>query len=336
MKAQDEKSREIKMWKFIPILKQTIWGGHKIAHLKEIEAVEMPIGESWEISSLPGSVSVVEDGADKGKSIYELVAREKDKLLGKENYQRFGDEFPLLIKFIDAEKDLSIQVHPDDEMASKFQQKGKTEMWYVVDATEDTKICNGFIDRLNPSECSAMIKSGTIENHLNYLNISEGDAYYIPAGRIHAIGAGALLVEVQQSSDVTYRVYDYNRRDKDGCLRELHVDLAQEALDFSEVGEYRVSYERVDNAPMLLKQTEFFTTRLYHLTQTFVRDYSEIDSFMVLVVTNGECEITVGDSKRKVKAGETILIEASAKSYRVDPYDDVTIVESYIENHKIL
>lgn len=319
------------MWKFIPILKQTIWGGNKIARLKGFETDETPIGESWEISSLPGSVSVVEDGVDQGKTINELVVREKDKLLGKVNYQRFGEEFPLLIKFIDAEKDLSIQVHPNNEMASRYGQKGKTEMWYVVNAVEDSKICNGFIDRLKPSDCSAMIKSGVIENHLNYLKIAKGDVYYIPAGRIHAIGAGALLVEVQQSSDVTYRVYDYNRRDIDGNLRELHIDLAQEALDFSDVGGYKVDYTKAENAPMLLKQTEFFTTQLYHLTQNYLRDFSKTDSFIVLVVTEGSCVVKAGSDERKVTAGESLLIEANAKSYTIEPTDEVTIVEAYIE-----
>ena len=319
------------MWKFTPILKHTLWGGRKIATLKGIVDKGESIGESWEISSLAGSVSVVADGEDAGLSILQLIARDKERLLGCRNYERHGDEFPLLVKFIDAEKDLSIQVHPDDAMASTHGHRSKTEMWYVIDAAEGTHICNGFRTRIDKSDYSHMVSSGRIMDSLNYIDIAKDDVYYIPAGRIHAIGAGAFLVEVQQASDVTYRVYDYMRRDADGRLRELHVDLASEALDFDDVGGGAIGYDKSDDTAMTLMQTDYFTTRLYRLHEQFVRDLSNLDSFVVITLTEGECQIIEGEESRVVVAGDTILIAAQTQSYTIIPHESVAFVEAFIE-----
>ena len=319
------------MWKFTPILEHTLWGGNKIARLKGLTDKGESIGESWEISSLEGSVSVVADGVDVGLSILQLIARDKERLLGRRNYERHGDEFPLLVKFIDAEKDLSIQVHPDDALALTQGHRGKTEMWYVVDAAEGTRICNGFRNRIDKSDYSQMVASGRIMDSLNYIDIAKDDVYYIPAGRIHAIGAGAFLVEVQQASDVTYRVYDYMRRDADGRLRELHVDLASEALDFDDVGGGAIGYDKNDDTAMTLMQTDYFTTQLYRLREQYVRDLSDLDSFVVITVTEGECQITEGDENRVVTAGDTILIAAQTQSYTIIPNGSVAFVEAFIE-----
>ncbi|MBE6314098.1 MAG: mannose-6-phosphate isomerase [Bacteroidales bacterium] len=319
------------MWKFTPILKHTLWGGSKIAKLKGMVGKGESIGESWEISSLAGSVSVVADGVDAGLSILQLIVRDKERLLGRRNYERHGDEFPLLVKFIDAEKDLSIQVHPDDAMASMHGHRGKTEMWYVVDAVEGTRICNGFRNRIDKSDYSQMVASGRIMDSLNYIDIAKDDVYYIPAGRIHAIGAGAFLVEVQQASDVTYRVYDYMRRDADGRLRELHVDLASEALDFEDVGGGAIAYEKSDDSAMTLMQTDYFTTQLYRLREEYVRDLRDLDSFVVITLTEGECRIIEGEESRVVAAGDTILIAAQAQSYTIIPNGSVAFVEAFIE-----
>lgn len=319
------------MWKFTPILKHTLWGGSKIAELKGMDDKGESIGESWEISSLAGSVSVVADGVDAGLSILQLIARDKERLLGCRNYERHGEEFPLLVKFIDAEKDLSIQVHPDDAMASTHGHRGKTEMWYVVDAAEGTRICNGFRNRIDKSDYSQMVASGRIMDSLNYIDIAKDDVYYIPAGRIHAIGAGAFLVEVQQASDVTYRVYDYMRRDADGKLRELHVDLASEALDFDDVGGGAICYDKVSDGEMTLMQTDYFTTLLYRLRHAHVRDLRNLDSFVVITVTEGECRIIEGEESRMVAAGDTILIAAKAQSYTIIPSGSVAFVEAFIE-----
>ena len=319
------------MWKFTPILKHTLWGGNKIARLKGLADKGDSIGESWEISSLTGSVSVVADGVDAGLTILQLIARDKECLLGRHNYERYGDEFPLLVKFIDAEKDLSIQVHPDDAMASAKGYRGKTEMWYVVDAAEGTRICNGFCNRIDKSDYSQMVASGRIMESLNYIDIAKDDVYYIPAGRIHAIGAGAFLVEVQQASDVTYRVYDYMRRDANGRLRELHVDLASEALDFDDVGGGAIAYEKSGDSAMTLMQTDYFTTQLYRLREEYVRDLRDLDSFVVITLTEGECRIIEGEESRVVAAGDTILIAAKAQSYTVIPSGSVAFVEAFIE-----
>ena len=319
------------MWKFTPILKHTLWGGSKIAELKGMDDKGESIGESWEISSLAGSVSVVADGVDAGLSILQLIARDKECLLGRRNYERHGNEFPLLVKFIDAEKDLSIQVHPDDAMASIHGHRGKTEMWYVVDAAEGTRICNGFRNRIDKSDYSQMVASGRIMDSLNYIDIAKDDVYYIPAGRIHAIGAGAFLVEVQQASDVTYRVYDYMRRDANGRLRELHVDLASEALDFDDVGGGAIVYDKNDDSAMTLMQTDYFTTQLYRLHEQYVRDLRDLDSFVVITLTEGECRIIEGEESRVVAAGDTILIAAKAQSYTIIPNGSVAFVEAFIE-----
>lgn len=319
------------MWKFTPILKHTLWGGSKIAKLKGMVGKGESIGESWEISSLAGSVSVVADGVDAGLSILQLIVRDKERLLGRRNYERYGDEFPLLVKFIDAEKDLSIQVHPNDAMALMHGHRGKTEMWYVVDAADGTRICNGFRNRIDKSDYSQMVASGRIMDSLNYIDIAKDDVYYIPAGRIHAIGAGAFLVEVQQASDVTYRVYDYMRRDADGRLRELHVDLASKALDFDDVGGGAIVYAKNDDSAMTLMQTDYFTTQLYRLREEYVRDLRNLDSFVVITLTEGECRIIEGEESRVVAAGDTILIAAQAQSYTIIPNGSVAFVEAFIE-----
>lgn len=320
------------MWKFIPILKQTIWGGKRIATLKGLTTGDVSIGESWEISSLPGSVSVVAEGSDKGDTITQLIQHRKARLLGNKNYAKYGDEFPLLIKFIDAEKDLSIQVHPDEQMAKRYNQRAKTEMWYVVDADENTRICSGFHSKVDSLDYIGMIESGTIEEALNYIQIKKDDVFYIPAGRIHAIGAGAFLVEVQQASDVTYRVYDYMRKDSEGNLRELHVEKACEALDFNDVDAKGINYEKQTDKPMMLMRNDCFTVKLYRLTERYVRDMSELDSFVVLIATEGECEVSTKGENICLKAGETLLIEAEVDEYIINPKGKSTIVETYIAN----
>lgn len=316
------------MWIFEPILKHTIWGGHRIARLKGLSSDDSSVGESWEISSIPGSVSVVSDGEDSGLTITQLVDKYKAELLGKENYSIYGNEFPLLIKFIDADKDLSIQVHPNDDMGRKYGHRGKTEMWYVVDAAADTRICTGFSRVVDECEYSELVKTGRIEDVVNRVGISKGELYYIPAGRIHAIGAGAFLVEVQQSSDVTYRVYDYMRRDANGVLRELHTELACEALDFKDLTPTAIPYHHHVNEQSQLLATPYFKTMLYDLTDEYTVDLSELDSFVALVVAEGECRISADDDVIEIKNGNTVLIGASSKSVRISPNTDRVVVIS--------
>ena len=218
--------------KFKTILKQTIWGGDRILSLKHLDCNIENVGESWEISGVKGNESVVAEGEYEGMPLNTLVATLKDQLMGKENYQRFGDEFPLLVKFIDAHKDLSIQVHPNDEIARRHgKPRGKTEMWYVLEPeSTDTFLYNGLAASITPQQYEAMVDDGTITQALARHTVSEGDVFFIPAGRIHAIGKGCLVAEIQQTSDVTYRIYDFKRKDKDGNYRELHTKQAAECL----------------------------------------------------------------------------------------------------------
>jgi mannose-6-phosphate isomerase len=218
--------------KFKPILKSTLWGGERIIPFKQLDCQQEQVGESWEISDVPGDESVVAEGADAGKNLTQLMEEYKGKLVGEENYKRFHGKFPLLIKFIDAKQDLSIQVHPDDELAMKrHQSMGKTEMWYIIDNTGgQAHLYSGLKKQITPQEYADMIENNTICDALDKYDVQPGDVFFLPAGRIHSIGAGCFLAEIQQTSNITYRIYDFNRRDKNGNLRELHTELSKDAL----------------------------------------------------------------------------------------------------------
>ena len=228
------------MYKFQPILKSLIWGGEKIAPYKGIATDQRNIGESWELSGVKDNESVVAEGPEAGTSLPELIARHGAALLGKANYGRFGEEFPLLIKFIDARQDLSIQVHPNDELAwERHKSKGKTEMWYVVSADKDAHLRSGFSKQVTPAEYEASVGDNTITDILADYKIAPGDVFFLPAGRVHSIGAGSFIAEIQQTSNITYRIYDFNRRDANGNTRELHTELAKGAIDYTVLPDYR-------------------------------------------------------------------------------------------------
>lgn len=319
------------MWIFKPILKQTIWGGDKIAPYKEIDSDLENVGESWELSGVKGSESVVSEGPDAGLTLPELIDRYGAALLGSRNYDRFGNRFPLLIKFIDAREDLSVQVHPDDTMAQKYgEPNGKTEMWYVLDAAPGAKLANGFRNPVNPQDYEALVESGEIENVLNFVEIKEGDTYFIPAGRVHAIGKGAFVPEIQQTSDATYRLYDYHRKDKNGNERELHTALAKEAANFNDTDGNPVAYTAKENVPVNLVRCPFFTTNVLEADHELVRDYSENDSFVALIITGGAATLSSGDDTLHVHHGQTVLIPASAKSVTIAPSPTVSLLETYI------
>ncbi|MCL4162945.1 UNVERIFIED_CONTAM: hypothetical protein GTU68_029289, partial [Idotea baltica] len=218
--------------KFIPILKERLWGGTKLRDVLG-KPIESDItGESWEISTVKGDVSIVSNGEFADISLQNLIDQYPEELLGKRVLERFGKEFPILIKFIDAKQDLSIQLHPNDELARKRHNSfGKTEMWYIMDADSDAKLIVGFNKDISKSEYSKSLEENRLLELLNYEKVKEGDTFFINTGKIHAIGAGVLLAEIQQTSDVTYRVFDFNRKDKNGDLRELHTELARDAID---------------------------------------------------------------------------------------------------------
>ena len=305
--------------KFEPLLKQTIWGGDKILHFKHLNTSIENVGESWEISGVKDSECIVSEGPWKGHSLNQLVGEMKQDLVGKENYECFGDEFPLLIKFIDAHQDLSIQVHPTDEIAQrKGKPHGKTEMWYVMDSAPEAKLFTGLKKQITPEQFEQMVEDGTICDALAQYEVKEGDVFFLPAGRIHAIGSGCFLAEIQQTSDVTYRIYDYKRRDKDGNYRQLHTKEAAECINFKVENDYRTHYVERQNQGVTLVQCPYFSTAVYDLDEPMTLDYSELDSFVVLIVVKGEGKITDNEgNKVSVKAGDTLLVPATTETLSV-------------------
>lgn len=321
------------MYKFIPILKSPLWGGEKIATYKQIATDRKQIGESWELSGVEGDVSVVAEGPDAGKTLTELLARDKERLLGSRNYERFGTEFPLLIKFIDAREDLSIQVHPDDRLAwERHRSKGKTEMWYVVAADEGAHLRSGFTRQVTPAEYEKSVADDTITDLLTDHEVRPGDVFFLPAGRIHSIGAGSFIAEIQQTSNITYRIYDFNRRDANGNLRELHTEQAKGAIDYSVEADYRTRYEAVKDRPVELVACPYFTTTLYDLTRPCEIDLAATDSFLVVMCIEGSGTLTDDQgSAMPLRQGETVLVPASAKSLAVSPQSGIKLLTSRID-----
>ena len=318
------------IYKFTPLLKQTVWGGNKIIAFKHLNVHMENVGESWEISGVAGNETVVCNGTEKGKSITQLVREQREQLVGYDNYQHFGDEFPLLIKFIDARQDLSIQVHPNDETAQRQGHKrGKTEMWYALKPTAGAQLYNGLRQQLTPELYQQMVTDNTITKALARYRVHEGDVFFIPAGRIHAIGAGCFMAEIQQTCDVTYRIYDYNRPDRDGNLRQLHTREAAESIDYTVHENYRTYYEPMQDEGVPLITCPYFTTAVYDLNAPMTIDYSELDSFVIFVGLQGSCELT-DDSGHTVsfREGETVLIPATAKTIKVN--GTIKFLETYI------
>lgn len=318
------------IFKFKPLLKQTIWGGERIAPFKRLECNMGQVGESWEISGVKGQETVVDGGPYDGLTTNELVATLRDKLLGRDNYLRYGDEFPLLIKFIDAAGDLSVQVHPDDATAMRHGRKrGKTEMWYVMDSEPSATLMVGLKRSITPDEYKALVANGTICDAISRYNVKEGDCFYIPSGRIHSIGAGCFLTEIQQTSDVTYRIYDFKRKDKDGNFRELHTAEAADAIDYQVQESYRTEYDRVKNEPTELVDCPYFRTALYDLDEPMTLDYSELDSFVILIGVCGEGTLTCDDgTSATLSAGHTLLLPATTGIVGVS--GKVKFLETYI------
>lgn len=318
------------IFKFKPLLKQTIWGGERIAPFKRLECNMGQVGESWEISGVKGQETVVDGGPYDGLTTNELVATLRDRLLGRDNYLRYGDEFPLLIKFIDAAGDLSVQVHPDDATAMRHGRKrGKTEMWYVMDSDPSATLMVGLKRSITPDEYKALVANGTICDAISRYNVKEGDCFYIPSGRIHSIGAGCFLTEIQQTSDVTYRIYDFKRKDKDGNFRELHTAEAADAIDYQVQESYRTEYDRVKNEPTELVDCPYFRTALYDLDEPMTLDYSELDSFVILIGVCGEGTLTCDDgTSATLSAGHTLLLPATTGIVGVS--GKVKFLETYI------
>jgi len=318
---------------FRPILKPRIWGGEKLHKVfgKITTEENNKIGESWELSGLEDSDSVVINGFLSGNTITELIEIYMDELVGQKVFDTFGTYFPLLFKFIDANDKLSIQVHPCDDIAQeRHDVLGKTEMWYIIDAEPEAELVLGLNKKMDANLLKESIQSYTLEQHLQKVPVKKGDCFFIPAGLIHAIGKGILLAEIQQSSDITYRLYDYNRLDDRGKPRELHVNEALETIDFSSQTITPIIYEKINNTPITLVKNEYFTTRLLQLTQPIKMDYSDIDSFVVYMCIEGEFDIIYGDETTRVKKGETTLVPAVIRELTLVPQPKSELLEVYI------
>ena len=317
------------MYIFEPQLKQTLWGGDRIIPFKHLDTQMEAVGESWEISGVKGNETIVATGQDKGKSLNQLVSEQKEKLVGKDNYERFGDEFPLLIKFIDACQDLSIQVHPDDETAHRLgKTRGKTEMWYVLESAPGAMLYNGLKKKITPEEYEEMVENDTITEALARYEVSEGDVFFIPAGRIHAIGAGCFVAEIQQTSDITYRIYDYKRKDKNGNYRELHTKEAAESIDFRIYDNQHINYTLSKNEGVQVVSCPHFTTAVYDLTEPMTLDYSELDSFVILIAVKGQGKLICEDEEITFQMGDTVLLPATTQEVKVE--GNVKFLETYV------
>ena len=317
---------------FQPILKEIIWGGTDIRPFKGMTPTQEKIGESWELSHVDGDFSVVTYGADKGKTIDELIREYGESLLGSEVMKRFGTRFPLLIKFIDARDDISIQVHPDDALAEKRHHSfGKTEMWYVIKATSDAALYCGFSQPIDADEYVRRVEDNSIMEVLKRYNVTAGDVFFLPAGRVHAIGAGCFIAEIQQTSNITYRIYDYNRKGADGKGRELHTELAKDAIDYTFQSDYRTHYTSQPGAAVELVQCPYFTTRLLETETPMMRDYATLDSFVVYICMAGSVELRDDNGNElTVSQGQTVLFPATTQSVTLKPAPQTKLLETYI------
>lgn len=300
--------------KFYPILKEKIWGGTKLVTKLHKKSTLKNLGESWELSDIDDNVSVVSNGILKGKTLRELLETYKTELIGVNNYSRFGNSFPLLIKFIDAKEDLSVQVHPNDEIAKKMHNSyGKTEMWYIMQADAGSKLIVGFSKEITPDQYLNYVAENKISSILNYENVKAGDVFFIEPGTVHTIGAGILLAEIQQTSDITYRIYDWDRVDDKGNPRALHTDLAVEAINFRNKIRAKHQYSTYINSLNTIVKCEYFITNFIHVVGEKELDYVESDSFVIFMCVQGNATIKMGEFFENLNFGEIVLIPATAE-----------------------
>ncbi len=318
--------------KFEPILKEKIWGGKKLRDVLNKPTRSDQCGESWEISGVMQDVSVVSNGFLAKNDLSEVLEVYMADLIGEKVYERYGNEFPLLIKFIDANDDLSIQVHPDDELAkNRHHSFGKTEMWYVMEAEEDSNLIVGFNQEVDKEKYIEYVNSNKLTEILNFEPVVPGDVFFMPAGRVHAIGAGIMLAEIQQTSDVTYRIFDYNRKDASGQERELHTELAVDAIDYNFYDEYRTRYNSIDNKENIIVNCPYFTTNLIPLTSSLKKDIYALDSFVIYMCVEGRVRIEHSNGDETLKKGETILIPAALREFTLVPENKSKLLEIYIQ-----
>ena len=317
---------------FSPILKPILWGGNKICYFKEITPIQDGIGESWEVSHVKNNISTVANGPLKGKSLDDLIETYGSDLLGKEVYERFGKSFPLLIKFIDAKDALSIQVHPNDKLAKERHNSfGKTEMWYVIDATPGAFLYSGFAKQLTPERYVKSVEDNSFTDMLAKQDVHPGDVFFLPAGRVHAIGAGCFIAEIQQTSDITYRIYDYNRKDAQGNSRELHTELAKDAIDYKVYPDYKLKYTPTSNVIQPLIDCPYFTTRLININEDKTIDLNDRDSFSIYICMHGKLSVTDNlNNNIDIHQGQTVLIPATTKYITLQPANECKLLETFL------
>ena len=323
---------ELYLMKFKPLFKDKIWGGDRIRTILGMNYSPLPnCGEAWVLSGVPDNETTVANGFLKGNELNELVEVYMEDLVGEVAYERYGNEFPLLIKFIDSNDSLSVQVHPDDTLASKRGiGNGKSEMWYILEAEPGAEIINGFNRKLDVKTYLKFLEKNNLTEVLNVEKAHKGDVFYIPAGRVHALGPGILLAEIQQTSDITYRIYDWGRLDEKGNARELHQELALEAIDFNLPDTYRTTYRKVVNQTVSLVSTSHFTTQILFFNKAIRKDYSELDSVVIYVCVEGKLKVEWRSSFETLKKGEVLLIPAMAEKVLLSPMMESRILEVFI------
>ena len=318
--------------KFKPILKDKIWGGEKLATLLNKQSARKYIGESWEISDVEGDTSIVVNGELKGQNLKQLIAEFKADLVGEKIYTHFGEKFPLLIKFIDAKEALSIQLHPHDDLAKKRHNSfGKTEMWYVMQADEKANLIVGFQKEVTSKEYIEHLENKKLLDILNVDEVENGDVYFIPTGRVHAIGAGVLLAEIQQTSDITYRIYDWDRPNPDGTFRDLHTQEAIDAIDYSAQDSYKTVYSKEQNKASEIVSCPYFTTNVLPVNGEIFINHEEKDSFVIYMCVAGNVEFKYQNQIEKLQMGETILIPNCIKNIVVSSEEKSELLEVYIK-----
>lgn len=321
--------------KFRPVLKDKIWGGNKIKSVLGIDFAPLPnCGEAWALSGVEGNQTEITNGFLAGNDLNELVEIYMGDLVGDAVYERFGNEFPILVKFIDAADYLSIQVHPDDALAAKRNiGYGKSEMWYIIDADKGAELISGFNRKVDRETYLRSLNDKTLRDILNFEKVSKGDVFYMPAGRVHALGPGIFLAEIQQTSDTTYRIYDWDRVDEKGKVRELHIDEALDAIDFNVYDDYKTDYQPKDNGSANLLTSEYFTTNLIRLSKALAKDYSELDSFVIYVCVGGSVTLVHNgetEQQLRLQKGEAVLIPASVSRVDIVPDEASEILEVFI------
>jgi len=338
--SKEEIMNQLYPLKFKPIFKEKIWGGQnlKLRLNKNIPSGKK-IGESWELSGIDENISVVANGFLEGNELTELIEVYMGDIVGERIYEKFGTEFPLLIKYIDANEALSIQVHPDDNLAfERHKASGKTEMWYIIDCKKDAELISGFNHEMDKSHYLMHLNKNEIQQIVNYEKVKQGDVFFIPAGRIHAIGAGIVLAEIQQTSDITYRIFDWNRKDEKGNYRELHTEQALDVIDFKKYDSYKTTYHSVPNISSPILSARYFQTNILEFDQTIEKNYNQLDCFVIYMCIEGKFEIEYDESEKiTVKKGETILIPAVLEHLSLNPVVRSKLLEVYIpeqENEK--